>query len=152
MKQFACTITFVIFITLSCVAGTNAEDKEPSRMEAEDWVKVVNVCNDSFRIEMAYIEALDTSGSFPDETDRTPKCFVRCLLETSGVASEDGIYDPKMAAKVFAGKRGGKVMNDLEDLAKSCAPRDEQCMCERAYQFTKCLMEKEIEEYEKPEE
>ncbi|KAL0867540.1 hypothetical protein ABMA27_008317 [Loxostege sticticalis] len=116
-----------------------------------DLNEIMNQCNDSFRTEMAYIEALNESGSFPDETDRTPKylqCYVRCVLEHSGVASEDGVFDAARAAEVFAGERGGRTMTDLQDLAAACADRKETCKCDRSYRFLKCLIEAEIKEYE----
>ncbi|XP_049879015.1 uncharacterized protein LOC126375949 [Pectinophora gossypiella] len=132
-------------------SNMNMNDKMNQDDMKVDPLAVMADCNDTFRIEMSYLQALNDSGSFPDETDKTPKCFLRCVLENTMVASEDGIYNPVQTASVFAGERGGKVMDDLEEMATTCAARDESCKCERAYQFLKCLMEKEIEKYENTE-
>ncbi|XP_028175104.1 uncharacterized protein LOC114363548 isoform X1 [Ostrinia furnacalis] len=112
-----------------------------------DLMTFMNQCNESFRTDMAYIDALMESGSFPDETDRTPKCYVRCVLEHVGVASEEGAFDAARASEVFAGERGGRAMTDVQDLAEACADRNESCKCERSYRFMRCLMEAEIKEY-----
>nr|APG32541.1 odorant binding preotein [Conogethes punctiferalis] len=126
----------------------NMTSSEERALDVPDLMAVMVECNDSFRIEMGYLESLNESGSFPDEIDRTPKCYVRCVLEKTGVASEDGLFDPAQAAAVFAGERNGVLMTNLEDLATRCAAdRNEKCKCERSYNFIKCLMEAEIKEY-----
>nr|UDM59714.1 putative odorant binding protein 14 [Corcyra cephalonica] len=117
------------------------------KIEEELEQAMIN-CNETYRIEMSYIEALNESGSFPDETDKTPKCYVRCVLESTGVASEDGKYDPAKTAEVFAGERGGRPMDDIQEIAAGCADRQETCKCERAYNYMKCLMETEIRRYQ----
>ncbi|XP_026755199.2 general odorant-binding protein 84a [Galleria mellonella] len=119
-----------------------------SRSSETELDQAMNECNETFRVEMSYLESLNESGSFPDETDRTPKCYVRCVLEKTGVASEDGNYDPARTAVIFAGKRAGRPMNDIEEIATGCANRKESCKCERAYQYIKCMMETEIRKYE----
>ncbi|XP_059052232.1 uncharacterized protein LOC131846829 [Achroia grisella] len=124
---------------------TSVETRDDMRTELD---RAMTECNETFRVEMSYLEALNESGSFPDETDRTPKCFVRCVLEKTGVASEEGKYDPTRTAVVFAGERAGRPMNDIQDMASGCIDRRESCKCERAYQYIRCLMEAEIRKYE----
>lgn len=38
---------------------------------------------------LAYLVDLNTTGAFPDETDKTPMCFVRCYLNNVGILKED---------------------------------------------------------------
>ncbi|CAK1590549.1 unnamed protein product [Parnassius mnemosyne] len=128
------------------VTPTSKEQDERNIIYMTDIMKD---CNETFRIEMSYLEQLNNSGSFPDETDRTPKCYIRCVLETSGVATEDGQFDPALAALLVADVRGGGDTNELEEFATRCSERKETCKCERSYQFIKCLMEKEVEKFEK---
>nr|ANC60174.1 odorant-binding protein 3 [Plutella xylostella] len=115
----------------------------------DDMMGIMTHCNETFRFDPAYWQSLNESGTFPDENDKNPKCFIRCVLEGTRVASLDSVFDAARAAEVFAGERGGRPMDDLETLAKNCADdRRETCKCERAYGFMKCLMEAEIETYE----
>nr|XP_021196320.2 uncharacterized protein LOC110380618 [Helicoverpa armigera] len=116
-----------------------------------DVIAVMNACNESYRIEMAYLESLNESGSFIDENDKTPKCFIRCVFENVGIVSEDGMQlNPARAAVIFAGQRNGKPMDDIGDMTALCAAdRQETCPCDRAYKFIRCLMSMEIERYEK---
>ncbi|XP_013141659.1 PREDICTED: general odorant-binding protein 84a [Papilio polytes] len=116
-----------------------------------DVINIMKECNESFRIQMSYLEQLNNSGSFPDETDRTPKCYIRCVLESSGVASEEGKFDAASAALVLTQLNDGYETNELIDMAFQCIDRQETCKCERSYQFIKCIMEKEINKMENSE-
>ncbi|XP_026740581.1 uncharacterized protein LOC113502999 [Trichoplusia ni] len=158
---FAITLTLVTFTLIKCAntksnqmtkeAPVNAKDQDSSIDVSDlDTQAIMNACNESFRIEMSYLESLNTSGSFIDETDKTPKCFLRCVLENTGILSEDGRqFNPARAASVFAGERNGKPMDDLNDMTGLCAAdRQETCPCDRAYKFLRCLMSMEIEKYE----
>nr|QOV03029.1 odorant binding protein 13 [Apocheima cinerarius] len=111
-----------------------------------DLIAVMMMCNESFHIEMSYLISLNESGSFPDETDKTPKCFLRCVLQSLKVASlDDGKIDPERAAAIFADERDGG--EDIVETATFCAQRDEKCHCEMAYNFLKCLFSMQIEKY-----
>ncbi|KAL4711946.1 hypothetical protein ACJJTC_006115 [Scirpophaga incertulas] len=128
----------------------NSDDEAKSKTdETIDLMAVMVECNETFRIEMSYVEALNQSGSFPDETDKTQKCYVRCVLEKTGVATPDAEYDTARTAMLFASRRSGRDIDDLQDLAAACATnRTETCKCERAYAYVKCFMESEISKYE----
>ncbi|CAG4968334.1 unnamed protein product [Parnassius apollo] len=134
---------------ISSTTTVTPTSKEQDERSIIDMMNIMKDCNETFRIEMSYLEQLNNSGSFSDETDRTPKCYIRCVLETSGVATQDGQFDPALAALVVADVRGGGDSNELEEFATSCLERKETCKCERSYQFIKCLMEKEVEKLEK---
>lgn len=36
-----------------------------------------------------YLIELNTTGAFPDETDKTPMCYIRCYLENVGILKDD---------------------------------------------------------------
>nr|ALS03860.1 odorant-binding protein 12 [Ectropis obliqua] len=111
----------------------------------DEVMDVLTTCNESFRIEISYLVSLNETGSFPNETDKTPKCFLRCVLQSLEVASmDDGKIDPKRAAEVFGDQR-----ENIEETATLCAQRDEKCHCEMAYNFLKCLFSTKIENVEK---
>nr|AOG12877.1 odorant binding protein [Eogystia hippophaecolus] len=123
--------------------------EEQNRINDVDMMAIMNECNETFHIEMSYLESLNASGSFLDETDKTPKCYIKCILEKSGVFDEEkGVFDPAKTASVFEGERGGRPMDDIEEMAATCTDRKESCKCERSYNYMKCLMEMEIKRYE----
>nr|QGH51240.1 putative odorant binding protein 4 [Conopomorpha sinensis] len=117
-------------------------------MEQIDMDMVMRDCNETFRIEMYYLSSLNDSGTFPDETDRTPMCFLRCLLEQTEVMSPEGTFDGMRAALVFAKDRQGRDAADLVETATSCTDRQESCTCRKAYAFMKCLVETDLEKHE----
>ncbi|XP_068623761.1 general odorant-binding protein 84a-like [Battus philenor] len=129
--------------TTTTTTATMTKEDQDVRNDI-DLINIMKDCNETFRIGMSYLEQLNSSGSFPDETDRTPKCYIRCVLETSGVASDEGLFDPPLAAALLMQVRSSFDSNELEDFATSCMDRQETCKCERSYQFIKCIMEKEI--------
>ncbi|KAI8442423.1 hypothetical protein MSG28_005937 [Choristoneura fumiferana] len=135
-------------------AKTKSEDTSPPAdqddMNNVDIMRAMMDCNETFRIEMSYLLALNESGSFPDETDRTPKCYIRCVLEMVEIASADGQFDAARAEPALSSIRGVRVLSDVAETAAACAAdRNESCKCERSYQFIKCLMEMEIKMTEK---
>ncbi|VVC96407.1 unnamed protein product [Leptidea sinapis] len=95
----------------------------------------------------SYLEALNVSGSIPDETDKTPKCFLRCVLEKTKVLSEDGEFDVERTADVLSMVRHGTAKNDVEEMANRCSDRPEKCQCERSYNYLKCLIEADLERH-----
>ncbi|XP_045454163.1 general odorant-binding protein 84a-like [Melitaea cinxia] len=118
--------------------------------DGKTFVDVMGVmidCNDTFRVEMPYLDSFNKSGSFPDETDRTPKCFMRCVLEKVEVVSEDGQFDVNRTAEVFPQIRD-VPQEEIIEMATPCAERSESCKCERSYQYMKCLLEKVIDKYD----
>nr|AXF48728.1 odorant-binding protein OBP15 [Lobesia botrana] len=146
-------VSVVLLLSLSLVQS--AEDKDEvardvgGDMADMDIMGALSDCNETFRIDMAYLLALNESGSFPDETDRTPKCYVRCVLEMVDVASADGQYDPDRTEAALMGIRGVRALSNVKETASKCADRSETCKCERSYQYIKCLMEAEIKMSEK---
>nr|AII00974.1 odorant binding protein [Dendrolimus houi] len=98
---------------------------------------------------MTYRDALNKSGSFHDETDKKPKCYIRCVLENAGIMSSDGIIDPKRVPVAFASQHNGEVLVKDEIIASLCADRKEKCHCEKAYNFMKCFITTEINYYDR---
>nr|ALC79592.1 odorant binding protein 15 [Grapholita molesta] len=159
-KSLILVTTVVLLLSLSLVQCAEKENKdvkpkveEPDvgqdNMNDMDVMGALSDCNETFRIDMSYLLALNESGSFPDETDRTPKCYVRCVLEMVDVASADGQFDPERAEDALMGIRGVRALSNVKEVAVTCSDRQETCKCERSYQFIKCLMEMEIKMAEK---
>lgn len=51
---------------------------------------------------LAYLVDLNTTGAFPDETDKTPMCFVRCYLNNVGILKEDELDRDKAVEMAWA--------------------------------------------------
>ncbi|CAH0713881.1 unnamed protein product, partial [Brenthis ino] len=122
-------------------------DEENTRSNFDIMSTMVD-CNDTFRVEMSYLENLNKSGSFPDETDKTPKCFVRCVLEKSYIMIDDNQFNVTRTAEVFSQIRD-IPQDEIIKMANACSERPEKCKCEKSYQYLKCLLEAAIEMYEK---
>uniref|UniRef100_A0A0K8TVD4 Antennal Binding Protein X n=1 Tax=Epiphyas postvittana TaxID=65032 RepID=A0A0K8TVD4_EPIPO len=154
---FAAVLLFLVLSPAQAASTKEAEspknDETKEKSEDSDNVDIMSAmmdCNETFRIEMSYLLALNESGSFPDETDRTPKCYIRCVLEMVEIASADGQFDASRAEPALLSIRGVRVLSDVPETAAACAAdRNESCKCERSYQFIKCLMEMEIKMAEK---
>nr|AII00998.1 odorant binding protein [Dendrolimus kikuchii] len=155
MKNLIFIITFAL-ITFSLTNPIRAEDdKNKQTDQASKAIKEIDLnevmaeCNKSFTIQMSYVDALNKTGSFPDESDKTPKCYVRCMLEKTGIMSSDGVFDLKRIPVVFANQHDGDFLVKDEVIASLCAERKEKCQCEKAYNFMKCFRTTEINYYEK---
>nr|ARO70173.1 Odorant Binding Protein 14 [Dendrolimus punctatus] len=155
MKNLIFIITFALITFLLTKPIRTEDDKNKQTDEASKTVEEIDLnevmaeCNKSFTIQMSYVDALNKSGSFPDETDKTPKCYVRCMLINTGIMSNGGVLDPKRVPVIFASKHDGEVLVQDEVIASLCAERKEKCQCEKAYNFVKCFRTTEINYYEK---
>ncbi|XP_026488971.1 general odorant-binding protein 84a [Vanessa tameamea] len=155
----------IITLTLITFSITKCEKKNENKMNTDvlttttmtmedearnsdvDLMGIMLDCNDTFRVEMPYLDTFNKSGSFPDETDRTPKCFVRCVLEKSEVAMEDNQFNVTRTAELFQQIRD-IPQEEILEMATPCSDRSESCKCERSYQYLKCILETVIDKYD----
>uniref|UniRef100_A0A182P057 Uncharacterized protein n=1 Tax=Anopheles epiroticus TaxID=199890 RepID=A0A182P057_9DIPT len=89
-------------------------------------------CNRSFIIQPEYLAELNQTGSFPDETDKIPLCFIRCYLKTLGILTEDDKVNKEVALGLNWATSGETVDECLDEMTGSA--------CEQAYFFTRCIM------------
>lgn len=106
------------------------------------------------------LQELNDTGSFPEESDKTPMCFVKCYLEALGVISNDGIVNGKKAVEMYHLKSDDLVVECKSEVSKfilrnclicflitltvhlaSASVSDE---CERAYFFARCIMTRSL--------
>lgn len=57
-------------------------------------------CNNNFE-STDYLQELNRTGSFPDESDVVPMCFMKCYLEKIGVISDEGDINEERALQVM---------------------------------------------------
>ncbi|XP_060806765.1 uncharacterized protein LOC106137085 [Amyelois transitella] len=111
-------------------------------------MKAMTECNETYPIDNSYIQSLNESGSFPDETERTPKCYVRCVMEKVGAATEEGVYDPtRVMSFMELFRMNQQDKSGFKDIAEQCNDRKETCKCDRAYQYMKCIAQNQIKKY-----
>uniref|UniRef100_A0AAG5CZA6 Uncharacterized protein n=1 Tax=Anopheles atroparvus TaxID=41427 RepID=A0AAG5CZA6_ANOAO len=89
-------------------------------------------CNRSFVIQPDYLAELNETGSFPDETDRIPLCFIRCYLQTLGILTEEEKVNKDVALALNWASSSETVDECLDEMTGS--------PCEKAYYLTRCVM------------
>uniref|UniRef100_A0A182M1E0 Uncharacterized protein n=1 Tax=Anopheles culicifacies TaxID=139723 RepID=A0A182M1E0_9DIPT len=94
--------------------------------------EAVAQCNRTFVIQPDYLAELNETGSFPDETDRIPLCFIRCYLQTLGILTEDDKVNKETALALNWATSGETVDECLDEMTGTG--------CEKAYFFTRCIM------------
>uniref|UniRef100_A0A182JWW8 Uncharacterized protein n=1 Tax=Anopheles christyi TaxID=43041 RepID=A0A182JWW8_9DIPT len=92
----------------------------------------VTQCNRSFIIQPDYLAELNQTGSFPDETDKIPLCFIRCYLKTLGILTDDDKVNKDVALALNWATSGETVDECLDEMTGNA--------CEPAYFFTRCIM------------
>uniref|UniRef100_A0A1L8DPC7 Putative odorant binding protein obp16 n=2 Tax=Nyssomyia neivai TaxID=330878 RepID=A0A1L8DPC7_9DIPT len=113
-------------------AGTPASQKR----SANDMtpLEAMSMCNESFRTSDEFLEQLNKTGSFPDETDKTPMCFLKCYLEKTDIISDEGdINEPKIF-EMFP------TLNS--DATEDCKKEMDHSnnVCEKVYFLVRCVM------------
>ncbi|XP_055542611.1 general odorant-binding protein 84a [Wyeomyia smithii] len=88
-------------------------------------------CNKTFIITMDYLTELNDTGSFPDETDKTPMCFMRCFLQQRAILNEDDKINKDQAVATGWVQNGDTIDECLQDMVGS--------PCERAYFLVRCV-------------
>ncbi|XP_050071331.1 general odorant-binding protein 84a [Anopheles maculipalpis] len=109
-----------------------ADPATAKRMPEITMQEAVAQCNRTFVIQPDYLSELNETGSFPDETDRTPLCFIRCYLQTLGILTEDDKVNKETALALNWATSSETVDECLDEMTGSG--------CEKAYLFTRCIM------------
>ncbi|CAK1541406.1 unnamed protein product [Leptosia nina] len=124
MKAIVATIVLLTYFSVKC-SDTLIKTKELQKsVDNFDLSEVMSECNETFRIEMSYIDSINSTGSFPDEMDKTPKCFIRCMLEKYEVTSDGEDFDVDKTVVLFSQmKKIGE--DDARDIVQSCGKRCE---------------------------
>nr|AMA98156.1 chemosensory protein [Blattella germanica] len=134
---------FIFLVSMQIIFTVNAApyfDGLPPEAE-----KMLKECNESFPIDMGYLKDLNDTGSFHDEDNKTPKCFIRCVLMKAGLMDEDFTFDAPKLKEAFKDSK----YPDMDNMIDMCIAKDTetQCRCTKAYLFIKCLMSEEITKY-----
>ena len=52
-------------------------------------------------IFLEYLQDLNETGSFSDETEKTPMCFIQCYLEKLKILNENGEVNKEVAIALY---------------------------------------------------
>lgn len=79
------------------------------------------------------MEELNKTGSFPDESDVVPMCFMKCYLEKVGIMSDEGDINEEKALQMMP--------DSTKDMLSDCSEEMEKGsdICEKAYYITRCV-------------
>ncbi|XP_077289966.1 odorant-binding protein 84a [Arctopsyche grandis] len=120
-----------------------------NEFKALNFTEVQQQCNDTYKIEKEYLISLSESGSFPEETELTPKCYIKCLLETLKIIDDKENINVESAIQYLNHLRGNQDLNATSIIVTRCAEdRIETCVCEKSYAFSRCVMEDVIDLYD----
>ncbi|XP_052865430.1 general odorant-binding protein 84a [Anopheles cruzii] len=106
-----------------------ATAKKVPEMSAQE---AVTECNRTFIITTEYWNELNETGSFPDETDRIPPCFIRCYLKALGILTEDDRVNKEQALALNWASGAETIDECLNEMTGTT--------CEKAYYLTRCVM------------
>ncbi|XP_035796416.1 general odorant-binding protein 84a-like [Anopheles albimanus] len=152
--KIGAALALLLALTLGGVVGcsmlnTDSADKRSSMLADPATVKkmpqggvspqeAVNECNGTFIIQADYWNELNETGSFPDETDRIPLCFVRCYLQTLGILTEDMKVNKEAGLAVGWGGSSETIDECLDEMTGTT--------CEMAYYLMRCVITRALVE------
>lgn len=67
---------------------------------------------------LEYLQELNDTGSFPDEYEKIPMCFIKCYLESLGVISSDGKIVVEKAISAYQIDNEEDVDNCIKELSE----------------------------------
>lgn len=70
---------------------------------------------------LEYIQELNDTGSFPDESEKTAMCFIKCFLQTTGVWTSDDKPDKEKTVSIYQ-LDNGEVVEDCSN--ETCEPNN----------------------------
>ncbi|CAO1411991.1 unnamed protein product [Diamesa serratosioi] len=120
-------------ITTSSTMESSEEFNDNSRSEFNVSEAMIE-CNRTYNIEMDYLKELNDTGSFPDETEKIPMCFIKCYLESADILSSDGKVNKERAVSMLWKDAGDSVDECIQEMIGSDGS------CEKAYFLARCVM------------
>ncbi|XP_059610264.1 general odorant-binding protein 84a [Phlebotomus argentipes] len=91
-------------------------------------------CNESFRTTEEFLQELNKTGSFPDESDKTPMCFLKCYLEKTSIISDEGDINDEKVLVMFP----TLTTDGIDDCKKEMDHTNN--VCEKVYFLVRCVM------------
>lgn len=77
---------------------------------------------------------MNRTGSFPDESDVMPMCFIKCYLEKIGVMSDEGDINEERAIELMPDTTKDMIVDCAEEMSKGTD------ICEKSYYILRCIM------------
>lgn len=54
-----------------------------------------------FQIDLEFLQELNDTGSFPDEGEKTPMCYIKCTLEMRSALKSDGNFEVEAIKQMY---------------------------------------------------
>ncbi|GAB0100508.1 General odorant-binding protein 84a [Sergentomyia squamirostris] len=117
-------------------SGTGSLSSAPTKKGQSEMsaLEAMMSCNESFRTSEEFLQELNQTGSFPDESDKTPMCFLKCYLEKMAILSDEGDINEEKVIQMFP-----TVNNEgIDDCKKEMDHTNN--VCEKVYFLVRCVM------------
>lgn len=103
-------------ITTSSTMESSEESNDKSRADFNASEAMME-CNRTYHIEMDYLKELNDTGSFPDETEKIPMCFIKCYLESADILSSEGKVNKERAVSMLWKDAGDSVDECIQEMS-----------------------------------
>ena len=124
---FAILMGQCIWLTY-CESPTTSIISTSSKMESSEEIndksrsefnvsEAVTECNMTSIISIDYLKELNDTGSFPDETEKTPMCFMKCYLEKADILLSDGKVNKERAVSMLWKDAGDSVDECIQEMS-----------------------------------
>ncbi|KAH8250195.1 hypothetical protein KR026_007349 [Drosophila bipectinata] len=109
----------------------------PKEADYVDFDEVVRNCNASFITPMSNVLTFNSTGTLPDEKDKTSMCYFHCFFEKSGLMT-----DYKLNADLVR-KYVWPATGDSLEVCENEGKEDANA-CERGYAIVKCVFTRSL--------
>ncbi|KAG5682267.1 hypothetical protein PVAND_011631 [Polypedilum vanderplanki] len=123
------------FCSLLFVSGNHMRHTRESK-DTINTTDIMTKCNQTFPIKIEYLHDLNTTGSFSDESEKVPMCYVHCYLTKIGVMGEENQINSERAANFYE-IEDEDMIDDCNNEMVAASISDS---CAKAYFFLRCLM------------
>ncbi|KAK7791319.1 hypothetical protein R5R35_000825 [Gryllus longicercus] len=126
--------------------ATDAPSTTVAAGPAPNFTAIMEQCNETYRIDMKLLQELNNTGSFREEKDETPMCYLHCVFDKGELMDTDGTFNVVRVKDMYrTGAESESRRAQMDDMVAMCIlQRDETDHCRRVYGFVSCLMTEEI--------
>ncbi|XP_037032598.1 uncharacterized protein LOC119071706 [Bradysia coprophila] len=115
--------------------SNNTGKADAVQLGEKTLIEVMAMCNASYQIPISYMDEMNVTGSYPDETEKIPMCFMKCYMENVGAITADNTIKMEQA-KVHFGTNDDVITSCFKELSEI----DNLDQCEYAYFLARCIM------------
>ncbi|CAG9806072.1 unnamed protein product [Chironomus riparius] len=129
-------VALIFFCTATFVFANNVRITRKSSNENFNSTDIMKQCNETYPIKTEYLQDLNDTGSFSDESEKVPMCYIHCYLNKMGVISQDNQVNKEKAVNMYQ-IEDEEMVDDCDKEMVSASISDP---CGKAYYFIRCIM------------